>query len=223
MGYTTDFYGTFSISGNITYKLVKYIDAFSAMRHCAIDPDFFKSHFPDWKEYGFNGNIGKHGEYIAIPSENIYDLQAKYPDYVETNRYNIGIPFGYWCHWNFLDNSENPLFDDGIELVDVDELIGKKQLRFGWDGSEKFYDYEDWLRFMIFHFFIPSGVFLNGATLAVGEGDGDAKYIIIKNNEVLAVDALSKGADVALRKYCSNDVFKEVYQTPEEISHHWDY
>ncbi len=53
-----------------------------------------------------------------------------------------------------------------------------------WDGGEKFYNYVQWLEYLINKFFIPWGIKLNGEIEWEGEESGDLGKIIVTNNVV---------------------------------------
>ena len=77
--------------------------------------------------------------------------------------YNSSCPQpGLWCQWIINDN---------------DELV--------WDEGEKFYNYVDWLNYLISHFFRPSGYILNGAVDYQGEDPSDFGRIVVVDNEVM--------------------------------------
>jgi hypothetical protein len=69
---------------------------------------------------------------------------------------------GYYCQW-----TPN---EDGTALV--------------WDEGEKFYDYTEWLKYLIEHVFIPRGYVLNGEVSYQGDDNDDRGLIIAENNEV---------------------------------------
>lgn len=53
-----------------------------------------------------------------------------------------------------------------------------------WDGEEKFYDYEEWLNYVIEHFIKPSGCVLNGDVEWEGEDGEDVGVMSCRNNVV---------------------------------------
>ena len=55
-----------------------------------------------------------------------------------------------------------------------------------WDGGEKFYNYVEWLEYLIKNFFEPWGYSLNGSVNWQGEEDEDNGTIVVKHNEVKA-------------------------------------
>jgi hypothetical protein len=58
-----------------------------------------------------------------------------------------------------------------------------------WDGGEKFYEYVEWLEFIIAKFLKPKGYVLNGSVSFRGENFRDAGTIICTNNVVQKVMA----------------------------------
>ena len=69
---------------------------------------------------------------------------------------------GLWCQWIPTD--------DGCELV--------------WDGGEKFYNYVEWLDYLIDKILAPRGYTPNGECQWFGEERDDVGVIIVKNNKV---------------------------------------
>ena len=55
-----------------------------------------------------------------------------------------------------------------------------------WDGQEKFYGYEQWLKLLINKFFIPWGITLNGKVRWRGEAFDDIGTITVLNNVVMS-------------------------------------
>ena len=55
-----------------------------------------------------------------------------------------------------------------------------------WSGAEKFYDYVEWLEYLLQHFLVPWDYVLNGAVHWVGENDSDRGTITICHNRVTA-------------------------------------
>ena len=69
---------------------------------------------------------------------------------------------GYWCDWHINEKTE---------VVE-------------WNGAEKFYEYTDWLIFLIENFFEPAGYILNGEFIWIGEDSEDRGKISVVNNKV---------------------------------------
>lgn len=82
------------------------------------------------------------------------------------NDINEEVPTGLpeppdsWCDWVVYDNQ--------IE----------------WNGSEKSYQYVEWIQYLVKHFVIPWGRTLNGEVEWFGEEPKDLGKIVIKDNIV---------------------------------------
>lgn len=70
---------------------------------------------------------------------------------------------GLWCQWVPTD--------DGEALI--------------WDGNEKFYNYVEWLEYLIDKILKPRGYTLNGECEWQGEDSSDFGKIIVDNNVVV--------------------------------------
>ena len=70
---------------------------------------------------------------------------------------------GVWCQWIPCDEGA------GIE----------------WDGVEKFYNYIEWLDYLIDHFLKPWGYVLNGEVEWQGEERNDLGRIVVRDNAVV--------------------------------------
>jgi len=92
-----------------------------------------------------------------------YAGQDRGPDILDHNKPPKGQP-GLWCHW-----------------VPTEDGMGIE-----WDGGEKFYDYTEWIRYLIHHFLAPAGYVLNGEVEWQGEDPSDIGKIVVKDNEVSA-------------------------------------
>ncbi len=57
-----------------------------------------------------------------------------------------------------------------------------------WDEGEKFYEYTEWLQWLIANFFQPKGYTLEGVVDWEGEEQGDVGKIIVKDNKVATQD-----------------------------------
>ena len=67
---------------------------------------------------------------------------------------------GLWCEWIPNDNG------DALE----------------WNGGEKFYNYTDWLQYLIGNVMTPRGYTLNGEVFWNGEYNDDFGKIVVLNN-----------------------------------------
>ena len=87
-----------------------------------------------------------------------------------------GFP-GFYCQWVITEYKVKK--PDG-EQTTVQILE--------WDGGEKFYDYIDWLKYLIKHFFSKWNVLLNGEITWEGEDHDDRGKIVVTNNVVDVYD-----------------------------------
>lgn len=185
MGYTTDFDGSLTLSKPLTKKQLEYINKLAETRRMKRDVAKLMELYK-----------GKHGYPGRTPAKNtpeeIYGIDGEFfvgaagfggqdSDASVTN-YNIapgqagfmekskGQP-GLWLQWTITENEED----------------GSQQLE--WDGGEKFYNYVEWLEYLILKFFIPWKVQLNGEILWYGEDRSDTGKIVVTNNEVKVYEA----------------------------------
>jgi hypothetical protein len=91
-----------------------------------------------------------------IPS----DWKSGIHDKVEAN----GLVYpGYHCDWQPTE--------DGTEIE--------------WNHTEKFYDYKEWLQFIIDTYLTPWGITLTGKIEYQGESIGDHGTLSVSNNKVI--------------------------------------
>jgi hypothetical protein len=158
MGYTTDFEGNFKITPTLKPEHKQYLEKFSDTRR--YKRDAIKTVLrEDPIRLQAELPVGKDGGYFV--GEVAYRGQGRGVDLVDYNGPPAGQP-SLWCQW-VPD-------DDGTHLE--------------WDGGEKFYDYVEWLEYLIEHFFGPWGYVLNGEVEWYGEDRSDVGKIIVIDNEV---------------------------------------
>lgn len=189
MGYTTDFMGSLQLSRELTTKEKEYINTFSDTRRMKRDVNKLmelykgKHGIPDPADetpdsiYGTEGcffafDDGNSGQiddnsilnYNTPPGQAICDNIKDFDKIWEENKtkakHSLCQP-GLWCQW--IINEDNEL---------------------EWDGSEKFYNYVEWLKYLIEIFFKRWGVKLNGEIEWEGEDSGDRGKIVVKDNVV---------------------------------------
>ena len=78
-----------------------------------------------------------------------------------------------WCQW--------VITDDGKHLM--------------WDGGEKFYDYQYWLKYLINKYFVSWGRKLNGTLTYIGECKTQMGLIEVDDNHIIL-----KQAEVTFKK-----------------------
>jgi len=193
MGYTTDFWGELTLSKPLSKKRLNYINTFSETRRMKRDVNKLmelyegKHGHPNPKEKTPQGIYGNDGEYFAYDDgyngqkedSSIIDYNAApgQTGYVSTIDFNTRwnenqkrmkegkCQPGLWCQWVVTE------LDEGKQILE-------------WDGREKFYNYVEWLKYLINHFFEPWGVKLNGEINWSGEETGDIGIIVVKDNVV---------------------------------------
>ena len=164
MGYTTDFYGSFSLTPSLSNEQKEYINKFSETRRMKRHPDRLMLLFKG--EGGFPNRTGT--------PEDIYGNQGQFfvgglgsfgmdndASVIDGNKPPLGQP-GLWCQW--IPN------EDGTALE--------------WDGGEKFYHYTEWLEYLIENFFEPWGIKVNGEVKWEGEDRSDLGKIVVIENDV---------------------------------------
>jgi hypothetical protein len=185
MGYTTDFEGSFKLSRPTTVKEFNYINTFSETRRMKRDVNKLMEKFKG--EFGHptrtDNPYGKDGEFFVggtgwagqDQDETIIDYNTApgqvgfEPNTDFTERWNESqrriksgeCQPGLWCQWILND---------------------KEQLQ--WDGNEKFYNYIEWLKYLINNFFEEWGIKLNGEVTWIGEDSNDRGKIVIEDNKV---------------------------------------
>jgi len=106
--------------------------------------------------------VGREGGYFV--GEGGFMGQDSGPDVLDSNEPPSGQP-GLWCHWIPSE--------DGTAIE--------------WDYGEKFYDYTDWIVYLIHHFLEPWGYVVNGEVEWQGEDPDDIGKIVVKKNMVSAL------------------------------------
>lgn len=157
MGYTTEFNGSFTFNKEVEPWLKDYINKFSSTRRMSRDVEKIKEAYPDWEENCFMGNLGKDGAYFVGGD----GFMGQGQDNSIKDYNSPGNQPSLWCQWIVTE-------DDTLE----------------WDGGEKFYEYVEWLEYLISNFFEPLGYILNGKVNFQGEDIDDFGIIQVKENSV---------------------------------------
>lgn len=182
MGYSTDFDGEWKVTPTLSEKHRLYLDQFSTSRRMKRDPDYTEKRLPDPLRIAVGLPIGKEGcYYVGVSGDNGQDHMWSRGDspgdrhgILDSNSEPEGQP-GFWCKWE--PNS------DGTAIK--------------WSGAEKFYDYIEWIKYLLEHFLTPWGYTLSGRVDWQGEDEADKGFIIIYNNQVFVNEdpVLDKLAD----------------------------
>lgn len=158
MGYTTYFNGSLEFNKPVTEELKNFINNFSNVRHMERNNMKIKELYPDWEKKCYHGDLGINGEYF-IGGKGFMG-QERDDSVIDHNCPPEGVP-GLWCQWIINDNGD-------LE----------------WNEGEKFYNYVEWLEYLIEKFFAPEGYVLNGTIEFEGEDEDDFGTIVVKDNEV---------------------------------------
>lgn len=181
MGYTTYFNGALDFNREVTPQMKEYINRFSSTRRMPRDVEKIKEIYPNWKELCFFGDLGEKGAYFA-PIDKEYG-QVKDDSILDYNAWQVSVHPGLWCQW--IINDENQLV---------------------WDEGEKFYNYTEWLEYMIENFFEPLGYVLNGQIDWQGEESDDRGAIVVVNNQISILDS----DEIVLKGVGDDDLIEEL-------------
>jgi len=181
MGYHTYFDGAFMLDEPLSKEQVLYLSEFAGTRRMKRDVERYENSSRSKNYETVNLPIGEEGCYVAdragftYGEHNTLCLLEKWEGQaysgihpnVLRDAYNTppkGQP-GLWCQW--APNEE------GTEIA--------------WDGSEKFYDYEEWIKYIIEHFLKPWGKSITGEITFSGEEPTDRGILFVSDNEVQKV------------------------------------
>jgi hypothetical protein len=160
IGYSTDFNGRFDLDKPLTPAHKAYLVAFATTRRMARNATL-AANLPDAIRIAAGLWIGPDGAYFVGNADDGNFGQNVDKSVIDSNSSGRSMP-GLWCQWV-------PTQDGcGIE----------------WDGNEKFYEYQEWLSYIITHFLAPWGYTLNGTIVWEGEDSSDKGKLIVKDNAV---------------------------------------
>ena len=157
MGYTTKFEGSFSLSPALTGDQTRYLRRFSQTRRMKRDPSKLDPD-PIREAVGLPPEV--EGDFY-VGSSASFGEDYNHPSVVKLNYPPDSQP-GLWCQWIPTE--------DGTELE--------------WDTGEKFYDYIEWLQYLIENFLTPWGIKVNGTVIWSGEDLDDVGAIEVKDSVV---------------------------------------
>ena len=181
MGYSTEFFGELEFNKPITDELKDFINKFADVRHMKRDVNKLKEIHPNWMNECYKGNLGNDGEYF-IGGKGLYG-QGEDKDIISYNNPPVDVP-GLWCQWIIND-------------------YGNLE----WDGNEKFYNYVEWLEYLIKHFFEPEGYILNGIINFQGDESDDCGYIKVTNN---IVEQIYDDGNTTIDDYSDDELIAEL-------------
>ncbi|MEG4520145.1 MULTISPECIES: hypothetical protein [unclassified Microcoleus] len=167
MGYTTTFDGIFHLNKRLLDSESIYLLEFSRTRRMKRNPAILQS-IPDPAREAVGLPVGEEGCYFVNEK---WDKDSEV-SVVNYNRPPKTQP-GLWCQWI-------PTADGG---------------GIQWSGAEKFYDYVEWLQYIINNFIEPWGYVLRGEVNWQGEREEDVGMIWVENNVIISPE----GAEELLR------------------------
>lgn len=156
MGYSTDFEGKFTIDKNLDDKTYNFLCKLAETRRMKRDICLLPS--TGFEKYGFD-SWGEEGEFYVDAGGLAGQNREK--SILEYNQAPQTQP-GLWCQW--VPNNDRVTIE--------------------WDGNEKFYNYLEWLEYIIEKVLEPRGYKLNGLVSWQGEEASDFGQIKVKNNEI---------------------------------------
>lgn len=169
MGYSTDFTGEFSVTPTLKPEHEKFLNAFADSRRMKRQAAITLKR-PDPLREAVGLPVGPEGAYFVaeggLAGQGSFKGAAgqKKAGILDYNQPPEGQP-GLWCQWNPRTDPEGSSF---IE----------------WDGSEKFYNYVEWIEYLIENFLKPWGYTVNGTVEWQGEESDDRGRIVITDNIV---------------------------------------
>ena len=198
MGYSTDFFGSLSLSRPATIVEKNYLDKLADTRRMKRDVNKLMELYK-----------GEHGNPFAKDKNNpddIYGFKGEYfvgadgfkgqngdDSVIDHNCASGEIGWGeYKGDWVLRDKLQTELNADKIKQPGLwlQWVLNEDGTELSWDGNEKFYHYTEWLQYLIAHFFEPWGIKLNGEIEWVGEDSSDRGKIVVSNNHVEILDAV---------------------------------
>jgi hypothetical protein len=180
VGYTTSFSGKVTVTPPLSAAEASFLRRYAHTRHCAHQPGPYTAATPPTQ-----AEIEQYGRQRAELTFSDCPRPGS-----SCGRNGDSVP-GLWCQW----------VPGGYDSETDTYGIIK------WDGGEKFYDYVEWMKFIIQHFFMPgawalsgtgpavpggaatsldpAGHVLNGVIEWQGEEGSDAGRIVVKDNAVM--------------------------------------
>lgn len=159
MGYTTEFKGEFKLDRPLTQEHLAYLAKFNEQRHMKRNAAITAT-LPDPVRKAVGLDVGPQGDYFVGDDDPASaGVSEGIVDYNEPPDDQPSL----WCQW--MPN------EDGTAIV--------------WDGAEKFYEYRDWLLYIIDNFLEPWGYVLNGDVVWQGEDYDDVGLLAVRNNQLL--------------------------------------
>lgn len=164
MGYTTDFEGSFKLTPALSAKQIAYLNAFANTRRMVRDTAKCEQVSDPLRE-AVGLPVGYQGEFCVFSHDKGFMGQDRDATVIEYNDAPHNQP-GLWCKWVPTEDGE----------------------RIEWDGSEKFYDYVEWIKYLNDNFLKRWGITINGEVKWYGEEREDVGAIYAKNGHIFTSD-----------------------------------
>lgn len=166
MGYTTDFWGSVSIDKPVDEDTFNLVTGICRTRRMKRDPQKLAKRLKMTKKEVLE-KYGAECQFYFEEKDFENAGQAQRPEIVEFNRPPCDQP-SLWCQWQLMEDRQT------IE----------------WDGGEKFYNYVEWMEYLVDKILEPQGYIVNGEINWQGEDSNDKGKLVVVNNEVEVRDAL---------------------------------
>lgn len=174
MGYSTDFFGSFDLDKPLdaeTKALLEGINRTRRVKRCL--GKLATMHNISLKEA--EEKWGTEGEFFYDSSDFSNFGQTEDESVIDNNHPPSTQP-GLWCQWTYNNR-------DGFHVIE-------------WDGGEKFYEYIEWIKYLIDKILQPRGYILNGSVEWQGEEREDRGRILIEDNLVRIQEPVVEWSDV---------------------------
>jgi hypothetical protein len=159
MGYTTEFEGKFTVDPPLRPEHAVYLRAFSDTRRMGRRPDMTKLRPDPVRVAAGIPEVGLEGGFFV--GEGGFKGQGDGLDIISFNDHPIGQP-GLWCQW----------------------IPSEDDTAIAWNGGEKFYNYVEWLQYIVDQFLNRWGYTLSGSVTYQGEDPEDRGAIRVVDGVV---------------------------------------
>jgi hypothetical protein len=160
LGYTTEFKGSFKFDKQVDENILKILNGLNITRRMKRDIKVIAQKV----KMNLADAILKYG-----PEGELYFNENDFKDFGQSDDGSIldynkppNSQPGLWCQWKY-DSDTNSLM---------------------WDGGEKFYNYTEWLDYLIEYVLKPNNYILNGEVSWQGQEYSDKGTIIVKDNKI---------------------------------------
>lgn len=195
MGYTTYFTGEFTINKPVDKDTFKLLDGITNTRRMKRDPKKLAKRL-GITEKKCKELYGEECEFWIGDTQHFG--QEDTADITDYNKPPKSQP-GLWCQWQ----------------------IKKDRQTIIWNDAEKFYNYIEWIEYLINKILKPKGYVVNGIVFWRGEESEDMGEIHVKDNAVSVKRAeifmLSDEDAVRVRKFMNNYLTNPLKECIDEV------